>query len=122
MLKPKPWIKITAGRLFSPEISKDVPLEEFGFIGGISLLGLYFLLIIFCGLVALACRDRYSGLVVSGITMTFFLYFAVNMAMVMGLAPVVGVPLPLVSYGGSAMFVLMIAFGIIQSADIHRAR
>ena len=96
--------------------------EEFGFIGGISLLGLYFLLIIFCGLVALACRDRYSGLVVSGITMTFFLYFAVNMAMVMGLAPVVGVPLPLVSYGGSAMFVLMIAFGIIQSADIHRAR
>ena len=87
--------------------------EEFGFIGGISLLGLYFLLIIFCGLVALACRDRYSGLVVSGITMTFFLYFAVNMAMVMGLAPVVGVPLPLVSYGGSAMFVLMIAFGII---------
>ena len=96
--------------------------EEFGFIGGISLLGLYFLLIIFCGLEALACRDRYSGLVVSGITMTFFLYFAVNMAMVMGLAPVVGVPLPLVSYGGSAMFVLMIAFGIIQSADIHRAR
>ena len=96
--------------------------EEFGFIGGISLLCLYFLLIIFCGLVALACRDRYSGLVVSGITMTFFLYFAVNMAMVMGLAPVVGVPLPLVSYGGSAMFVLMIAFGIIQSADIHRAR
>ena len=96
--------------------------EEFGFIGGISLLGLYFLLIIFCGLVALACRDRYSGLVVSGITMTYFLYFAVNMAMVMGLAPVVGVPLPLVSYGGSAMFVLMIAFGIIQSADIHRAR
>jgi rod shape determining protein RodA len=96
--------------------------EEFGFIGGISLLGLYFLLIIFCGLVALACRDRYSGLVVSGITMTFFLYFAVNMAMVMGLAPVVGVPLPLVSYGGSAMFVLMVAFGIIQSADIHRAR
>jgi rod shape determining protein RodA len=60
--------------------------------------------------------------VVSGITMTFFLYFAVNMAMVMGLAPVVGVPLPLVSYGGSAMFVLMVAFGIIQSADIHRAR
>jgi len=96
--------------------------EEFGFIGGISLLGLYFLLIIFCGLVALACRDRYSALVVSGITMTFFLYFAVNMAMVMGLAPVVGVPLPLVSYGGSAMFVLMVAFGIIQSADIHRAR
>jgi rod shape determining protein RodA len=117
----------TQSRLnFLPEKHTDfiftTHAEEFGFIGGISLLGLYFLLIIFCGLVALACRDRYSGLVVSGITMTFFLYFAVNMAMVMGLAPVVGVPLPLVSYGGSAMFVLMVAFGIIQSADIHRAR
>ena len=54
--------------------------------------------------------------------MTFFLYFAVNMAMVMGMAPVVGVPLPFVSYGGSAMFVIMIAFGLIQSAEIHKAR
>jgi rod shape determining protein RodA len=53
---------------------------------------------------------------------TFFFYFAVNMAMVMGLAPVVGVPLPLVSYGGSAMLVLMIGFGLVQSAHIHRPR
>ena len=126
-LSGRGFMQGTQSRLnFLPEKHTDFIFttlaEEFGFIGGISLLGLYFLLIIFCGLVALACRDRYSGLVVSGITMTFFLYFAVNMAMVMGLAPVVGVPLPLVSYGGSAMFVLMIAFGIIQSADIHRAR
>ena len=96
--------------------------EEFGFIGGLSLLGLYFLMIIFCGIVAFGSKDRYSGLVVSGLNMTFFLYFAVNMAMVMGMLPVVGVPLPLVSYGGSAMFVLMIAFGLIQSAAIHKAR
>ena len=96
--------------------------EEFGFIGGLSLLGLYFLMIIFCGMVAFGSKDRYSGLVVSGLNMTFFLYFAVNMAMVMGMLPVVGVPLPLVSYGGSAMFVLMIAFGLIQSAEIHKAR
>jgi len=96
--------------------------EEFGFIGSLSLLGLYFLMIIFCGIVAFGSKDRYSGLVVSGLNMTFFLYFAVNMAMVMGMLPVVGVPLPLVSYGGSAMFVLMIAFGLIQSAAIHKAR
>ena len=53
---------------------------------------------------------------------TFFLFFAVNMSMVMGLAPVVGVPLPMVSYGGSAMLVLMVAFGIVQSAHVHRPR
>ena len=57
-----------------------------------------------------------------GIALTFFLYFAVNMSMVMGLAPVVGVPLPLVSYGGSAMLVLMVAFGLVQSAHIHKPR
>jgi len=57
-----------------------------------------------------------------GIAFTFFLFFAVNMSMVMGLAPVVGVPLPMVSYGGSAMLVLMVAFGLVQSAHIHRPR
>ena len=62
------------------------------------------------------------NLVTLGITVTFFLFFAVNMSMVMGLAPVVGVPLPMVSYGGSAMLVLMGAFGLVQSAHIHRPR
>jgi rod shape determining protein RodA len=57
-----------------------------------------------------------------GIALNFFLFFAVNMSMVMGLAPVVGVPLPMVSYGGSAMLVLMAAFGVVQSAHIHRPR
>ncbi|AVO37630.1 rod shape-determining protein RodA [Pukyongiella litopenaei] len=96
--------------------------EEFGFIGGISILTLYALIIVFCVATALATRDRFSSLVTLGIAMTFFLFFAVNMSMVMGLAPVVGVPLPMVSYGGSAMLVLMAAFGIVQSAHIHRPR
>ncbi len=96
--------------------------EEFGFIGGFSLLGLYALIIVFCVYTALATRDRFSSLMVLGVAITFFLFFAVNMSMVMGLAPVVGVPLPLVSYGGSAMLVLLGAFGLVQSAHIHRPR
>ncbi|TDK42236.1 rod shape-determining protein RodA [Antarcticimicrobium luteum] len=96
--------------------------EEFGFIGGISLLTLYALIILFCIASALGARDRFSSLVTLGIAVTFFLFFAVNMSMVMGLAPVVGVPLPMVSYGGSAMLVLMAAFGIVQSAHVHRPR
>lgn len=96
--------------------------EEFGFVGGFSLLALYVLIIVFCISTALATRDRFSSLVTLGIAITFFLFFAVNMSMVMGLAPVVGVPLPMVSYGGSAMLVLMGAFGIVQSAHVHRPR
>ncbi len=96
--------------------------EEFGFIGGMSLLTLYGLIILFCIASALATRDRFSSLVTLGISVNFFLFFAVNMSMVMGLAPVVGVPLPMVSYGGSAMLVLMAAFGIVQSAHVHRPR
>jgi rod shape determining protein RodA len=96
--------------------------EEFGFIGGISLLGLYALIIVFCVWSALTNKDRFSSLLTLGIALNFFLFFAVNMSMVMGLAPVVGVPLPLVSYGGSAMLVLMLAFGLMQSAHIHRPR
>ncbi len=96
--------------------------EEFGFVGAMSLLALYALIIFFCIAAALQNRDRFSSLLIIGIAATFFLYFAVNMSMVMGLAPVVGVPLPLVSYGGSAMLVLMAAFGLVQSAHVHRPR
>ena len=96
--------------------------EEFGFVGGISLLVIYVLIVLFCLASAMKTRDRFSSLLIMGIAMTFFLFFAVNMSMVMGLAPVVGVPLPLVSYGGSAMLVLLGAFGLIQSAHIHRPR
>ena len=96
--------------------------EEFGFIGAISLLGLYALVILFCVATALTNRDRFSSLLTLGIAATFFLYFAVNMAMVTGLVPVVGVPLPMVSYGGSAMMVLMLGFGLVQSAHVHKPR
>lgn len=96
--------------------------EEFGFIGGFTLLTIYFLIIIFCVASALSNTNRYGALVTLGIAATFFFYFAVNMSMVMGLAPVVGVPLPLVSYGGSAMLVLLVGFGLVQSAHVHRQR
>ena len=96
--------------------------EEFGFIGAISLLAVYIGIVVFCIVSAMQNRDRFGALVTLGIGATFFLFFAVNMAMVMGLAPVVGVPLPLVSYGGSAMLVLMCGFGLVQSAHVHRLR
>ncbi len=96
--------------------------EEFGFVGAFTLLTLYLLIVVFCIISALGNRDRFASLLTLGIAMTFFLFFAVNMAMVTGLAPVVGVPLPLVSYGGSAMLVLLVAFGLVQSAHVHRPR
>jgi rod shape determining protein RodA len=96
--------------------------EEFGFIGSFTLLVLYGLILAFCIASALTNRDRFAALLTIGITLNFFFLFALNMAMVMGLAPVVGVPLPLVSYGGSAMIVLLIGFGLVQSAHVHKPR
>jgi rod shape determining protein RodA len=96
--------------------------EEFGFVGGASLLALYVLVIAFCIHSALSNKDRFAALLTLGVAATFFLYFAVNMGMVMGLLPVVGVPLPLVSYGGTAMMILLMAFGLVQSAHVHRPR
>ena len=96
--------------------------EEFGFVGAFSLLVLYILIIVFCVASAITNKDRFASLLTIGVAMTFFLFFSVNMAMVMGLAPVVGVPLPLVSYGGSAMLVLLIGFGMVQSAHVHKPR
>ena len=121
------YMQGTQSRLnFLPEKHTDFIFttlaEEFGFLGGVSLLSLYALIIIFCVGSALQNKDRFSSLMIMGIAGTFFLFFAVNMSMVMGMAPVVGVPLPLVSYGGSAMLVLMVAFGMVQSAHVHRPR
>lgn len=96
--------------------------EELGFVGGMSLLLIYLLILAFCWISAAQNKDRFSTLLIMGVGVTFFLFFAVNMSMVMGLAPVVGVPLPLVSYGGSAMLVIMGAFGLVQSAHVHRPR
>ncbi|SLN47020.1 rod shape-determining protein RodA [Pseudooctadecabacter jejudonensis] len=121
------YMQGTQSRLnFLPEKHTDFIFttlaEEFGFVGAFGLLVLYALIIIFCVMSAITNKDRFASLVTMGVAVTFFLFFAVNMAMVMGLAPVVGVPLPLVSYGGSAMLVLMVAFGLVQSAHVHKPR
>ena len=123
----KGFMQGTQSRLnFLPEKHTDFIFttlaEEFGFIGGFSLLILYGLIILFCVASAVQNSDRFGALLTLGVAATLFLFFAVNMSMVMGLAPVVGVPLPLVSFGGSAMLVLMGAFGLVQSAHIHRSR
>lgn len=123
----KGFMQGTQSRLnFLPEKHTDFIFttlaEEFGFIGASSLLLLYALIIMFCIVSALQNKDRFSSLLILGVAANFFFYFAVNMSMVMGLAPVVGVPLPLVSYGGSAMLVLLAAFGLVQSAHVHRPR
>lgn len=126
-LSGRGFMQGTQSRLdFLPEKHTDFIFtslaEQFGFVGGLTILGLYTAIIMFCLLSAFSNRDRFGALMTGGLTATFFFFFAVNMAMVMGLLPVVGVPLPLVSYGGSAMLVLLGAFGLIQSAHVHRPR
>ena len=123
----KGYMQGTQSRLnFLPEKHTDFIFttlaEEFGFVGAFSLLMLYALIVGFCIFSGLTNRDRYASLLTYGIAGTFFLFFMVNMSMVTGLMPVVGVPLPLVSYGGTAMIVLLAAFGLVQSAHIHRPR
>jgi rod shape determining protein RodA len=123
----KGFMQGTQSRLnFLPEKHTDFIFttlaEEFGFIGAFSLLGLYALIIGFCLVAAFQNRDRFSALLIVGVAANFFYYIAVNLSMVMGMAPVVGVPLPLLSYGGSAMMVLLVGFGLVQSAHVHRPR
>jgi rod shape determining protein RodA len=123
----KGFMQGTQSRLnFLPEKHTDFIFttlaEEFGFIGAFSLLALYGLIIAFCVISALQNKDRFSSLLILGIAANFFFYLAVNLSMVMGMAPVVGIPLPLLSYGGSVMLVLMVSFGLVQSAHVHRPR
>jgi rod shape determining protein RodA len=123
----KGFMQGTQSRLnFLPEKHTDFIFttlgEEFGFVGAISLLTLYGLILLFLIWAAVQNKDRFSALLIVGIAANFFLYLAVNLAMVMGLAPVVGVPLPFLSYGGSATLVLLLAFGLVQSAIVHRLR
>ncbi len=96
--------------------------EEFGFLGSIAMLGLFSLIVVLCVASAISNRDRFGALLTGGIAASFLVSFAINMGMVMGLMPVVGQPLPLVSYGGSSMLVLLAAFGLVQSAHVHRPR
>jgi rod shape determining protein RodA len=93
--------------------------EEFGLIGSIFLLGLYAILLAYGFHVAMASRNSFGRFVAIGITTTVFLYVFINMAMVMGMLPVVGIPLPLISYGGTALLTLLMGQGLIFSVAIH---
>ncbi len=109
---------------FLPEKQTDfiftMLAEEFGMVGGLALLGLYILIIAYGFLISLRVRNQFARLAALGIVSVFFFYTFINIAMVMGLVPVVGVPLPMVSYGGTSMLSLMIGFGIVISANVHR--
>jgi rod shape determining protein RodA len=94
--------------------------EEFGFIGGLGLLALYTLMIGYGFVIALRCRNHFGRLLGLGIVTNFSLYVFINTAMVMGLIPVVGVPLPLISYGGTAMLAVMFGFGLLLNVGVHR--
>ena len=94
--------------------------EEFGLMGGLGTMFLYILILGLCFGLAVQCRHVFSRLLILGLTTTFALYVFINMAMVMGLAPVVGVPLPLISYGGTVMMTVLAGFGMMLSAHLHR--
>jgi rod shape determining protein RodA len=96
--------------------------EEWGLVGGVVLIALFFLLLKWGMGVALDAKGRFERLGAAGLTLTIFFYIAINLMMVMGLAPVVGIPLPLVSYGGSAMLTVMICLGALMSIDRQTRR
>ena len=109
---------------FLPEKQTDfiftMIAEEFGLVGGLVLLALYFAVLAYAFAIALRSRSRFGRLVGLGIATNFFLYAFINTAMVSGLIPVVGVPLPLISYGGTAMIAVLLGFGIVMNIGIHR--
>ena len=94
--------------------------EEFGFVGSFSVLLLYAGIIVTALRIASLSYSHFGRLAAAGVTATFALYVMINGAMVMGLAPVVGVPMPMLSYGGTVMLTVMIGFGLIQSVRVHR--
>ncbi|GBQ12841.1 rod shape-determining protein RodA [Swaminathania salitolerans] len=119
------YLRGTQGQLnFLPEKQTDFIFtmigEEWGYVGAISVIGLLSLLVIGGMLMALRSRNQFGRLLALGISVDFFLYCAVNLSMVMGVIPVGGVPLPLISYGGSAMLTMMFGFGLLLSAWVHR--
>ncbi len=109
---------------FLPEMRTDfiftMLAEEFGMMGGLALLAIYTLILIYAYVIGFRSRNQFGRLVAIGIAATFFLYVFINVGMVTGILPVVGVPLPLISYGGTAMLTLLIGFGLILSVSIHR--
>jgi rod shape determining protein RodA len=121
----KGWLGSTQSELdFLPESSTDfifaVFAEEFGLSGCLGLLVLYLLIIARCLYIASQAQDTYSRLLASSLAFTFFVYVFVNIGMVIGILPVVGVPLPLISYGGTSIVTLLAGFGILMSIHTHR--
>lgn len=121
----KGWMQGTQSHLeFLPESHTDfivaVLAEEFGFVGIFALMSLYLLILLRCLYIAVNAQDSFSRLLAGALSMTFFIYVFVNVGMVSGLLPVVGVPLPLISYGGTSIVTLMAAFGILMSIHTHR--
>ncbi len=94
--------------------------EEWGLLGGVLLLVLFGMVFFYCGWISFRCRHAFGRFLVFGLMVNFSLYVFINVAMVMGLIPVVGIPLPLVSYGGTAMLACLAGFGLIMSASIHK--
>ncbi|MBD5391394.1 rod shape-determining protein RodA [bacterium] len=94
--------------------------EEFGFIGAFALIALYSMIIIVLFWAAKTCRNRFGQLICFGFMLNFFIYYFINISMVLGLMPTVGVPLPLMSFGGSSLIALMFGFGLCQNAHIHK--
>lgn len=109
---------------FLPEKQTDfvftIIAEEFGFLGSVAVLGLLFLIVGIALYTAIRSEHQFGRLVALGIATNFFLYCFVNLSMVMGLIPVGGVPLPLISYGGSALTAVMLGFGVLMSVHVHR--
>ncbi|QVL47300.1 MAG: rod shape-determining protein RodA [Thiocapsa sp.] len=123
----KGWLNGTQSHLeFLPERNTDfifaVIGEEFGFTGILALLALYLFIILRGLVIAARAQDRFGRLLAGALTLVFFVYVFVNTGMVTGLLPVVGVPLPLISYGGTSMVTLMVGFGIIMGIQTHRIR
>ncbi len=121
----KGWMNGTQSQLdFLPERSTDfifaVLGEEFGFLGILVLFTLYSIIVIRGIMIAIQAQDTYTRLLAGSLAMTFFVYFIVNTGMVTGLLPVVGLPLPMISYGGTSIVTLMAGFGILMSIQTHR--
>ena len=95
--------------------------EEFGLVGSLATIGIYIAIIGLCIWLASQCKHHFSKLLILGLAVTFTLYIFINLGMVMGLLPVVGVPLPLISYGGTVILTVMAGFGLILSAHLHRS-
>ena len=109
---------------FLPEHQTDfiftMLAEEFGMVGALVLIGLYTAVFIYGLIIAALCSNHFGRLLAAGLTTTLFLYVYINIAMVIGIIPVVGVPLPLISYGGSAMMTVLFALGLLMCVFVHR--